>query len=109
MWTPQNANSDIPTDRQNSLHNNVRARSDFFLEDGTYFRIRNLNLGYTFKVQKLGIEKLRVYASGLNAFTFTNYEGYDPEVGGDGLFLRGVDRGNYPVSRQFTGGIQLSF
>jgi len=110
MWTPQNANSDIPTDRQNAFHNNVRARSDFFLEDGTYLRIRNLNFGYTIPVaKKIGMDKLRVYVSALNPFTFTKYKGYDPEVGGDGLFLRGVDRGNYPVARQFIFGIQAGF
>ena len=110
MWSPQNPDSDIATDRQNSFHNNVRARSDFFLEDGTYFRIRNLNLGYTFPgLDKWKIDRLRVYFSALNPFTFTKYEGYDPEVGGDGLFLRGVDRGNYPVARQFIMGVQLGF
>ncbi len=110
MWSPQNPNSDIPTDRQNAFHNNVRARSDFFVEDGTYLRIRNINLGYSIPgVDKWGIDRFRIYLSALNPFTFTNYEGYDPEVGGDGLFLRGVDRGNYPVARQFITGLQLSF
>jgi len=110
MWTPQNADSDIPTDRQNAFHNNVRARSDFFLEDGSYVRIRNINLGYTIPgLQKFGFERFRVYFSAMNPFTFTKYEGYDPEVGGDGLFLRGVDRGNYPVARRFIFGLQASF
>ena len=57
----------------------------------------------------VGVEKARVYVSATNPFTFTNYSGYDPEVGGDGIFTRGVDRGNYPVTRQFLLGIQLSF
>ena len=111
MWSPQNPDSDIPTDRQNSLHNNVRARSDYFLEDGTYFRIRNLSLGYTLpeSITKTGIEKARIYVTATNPFTFTKYTGYDPEVGGDGIFTRGVDRGNYPVTRQFMLGIQLGF
>ncbi|MEL7119376.1 MAG: TonB-dependent receptor [Bacteroidota bacterium] len=110
MWTPQNPNSDIPTDRQNAFHNNVRARSDYFVEDGTYLRIRNINIGYSFpSLSKIGIERFRIYLAALNPFTFTNYEGYDPEVGGDGLFLRGVDRGNYPVTRQFTAGVQVGF
>ncbi|MEO1448229.1 MAG: SusC/RagA family TonB-linked outer membrane protein, partial [Bacteroidota bacterium] len=110
QWSPQNPTSDIPSDRQNAFHNNVRARSDYFLEDGTYLRIRNLSLGYNFGIlSRFGIEKARIYVSSLNPFTFTNYTGYDPEVGGDGIFTRGVDRGNYPVARQFTGGIQLSF
>ena len=110
MWSPQNADSDIPTDRQNSSHNNVRGRTDLFLEDGTYLRIRNINLGYTFpKVDRFGFDRLRVYVSAMNPFTFTNYQGYDPEVGGDGLFLRGVDDGNYPVARRFIFGIQAGF
>ncbi|MBJ7880123.1 SusC/RagA family TonB-linked outer membrane protein [Gelidibacter salicanalis] len=111
MWTPQNSDSNIPTDRENAFHNNVRARSDYFLEDGTYLRIRNLTVGYTINNSKesVGIEKVRIYLSSVNPFTFTKYEGYDPEVGGDGLFTRGVDRGNYPVTRQFFIGFQLSF
>ncbi|MEM9984373.1 MAG: TonB-dependent receptor, partial [Bacteroidota bacterium] len=110
MWTPQNPDSDIPADRVDGFHNNIRARSDYWLEDGSYLRVRNISIGYTFAVaSKIGIEKARIYISSLNPFTFTNYTGYDPEVGGDGLFLRGVDRGNYPVARQVTGGVQLSF
>ena len=110
MWSPQNVNSNIPTHRQDSYHNNFRSRSDFFLEDGTYFRIRNLSLGYSIPVSKeLGVNKFRVYFSSINPLTITNYKGYDPEIGGDGIFTRGVDRGNYPISRQFLLGLQLSF
>lgn len=111
MWSPQNANSDIPTFRQNAYHSNVRARSDYFLEDGTYFRIRNISLGFSLDkvIELANVEKLRLYATAVNPFTFTKYSGYDPEVGGDGIFTRGVDRGNYPVTRQFMLGLQLSF
>ncbi|MCF8716251.1 TonB-dependent receptor [Joostella atrarenae] len=110
MWSPQNPNSDVPTDREDALHNNVRARSDYFLEDGTYLRIRNMSLGYTIKdIPTLGMESARLYISATNPFTFTNYNGYDPEVGGDGIFTRGIDRGNYPVARQFLLGVQLHF
>ncbi|WP_152285420.1 SusC/RagA family TonB-linked outer membrane protein [Flavicella marina] len=111
MWSPQNADSDIATARQNAYHNNVRARSDLFLEDGTYFRLRNATIGYTVPKMKerAGIDKLRVYVTSLNPLTVTNYKGYDPEVGGDGIFTRGVDRGNYPVSRRFMLGVQLGF
>ncbi|WP_430928720.1 SusC/RagA family TonB-linked outer membrane protein [Polaribacter marinivivus] len=110
MWSPQNPNSDIPIDRINSLHNNVRARSDYFLEDGSYWRVRNITLGYTLpKIDKLALDKFRVYFTAVNPLTFTKYTGYDPEVGGDGLFTRGVDRGDYPVTRQFMIGVQLGF
>ncbi|RJE72419.1 TonB-dependent receptor [Reichenbachiella sp. MSK19-1] len=109
MWSPQNPEAEIPTYRTRQ-HQNVRAYSDLFLEDGTYFRIRTLTLGYNFQMlEKYGIGKARVYMSSVNPFTFTKYKGYDPEVGGDGLFFRGVDRGNYPVARQFLVGVQLSF
>ena len=110
MWSPQNPTADVPTFRQNGFHSNVKAGSDYFLEDGTYFRIRSLTLGYTIPgIEITGIEKARVYITSTNPFTFTNYSGYDPEVGGDGIFTRGVDRGNYPVTRQFMLGFQLSF
>ncbi|RJE72495.1 SusC/RagA family TonB-linked outer membrane protein [Reichenbachiella sp. MSK19-1] len=111
MWSPQNADSDIPMARSNQEHNNTRARSDFFLEDGTYLRIRNITVGYTIpkRVFNDKINKLRFYLTAQNPFTFTNYGGYDPEVGGDGLFTRGVDQGNYPITRKFLAGLQLQF
>lgn len=109
MWSPQNPTSDIPTERGVNSEN-VRARSDYFLEDGTYLRIRALTFGYTIpKTRKLGINKARVYFTSVNPFTFTKYRGYDPEVGGNGLLTRGVDVSNYPVSRQFSVGVQLVF
>jgi TonB-dependent starch-binding outer membrane protein SusC len=111
QWSPQNPDSDIPTNRTNELHNNVRSRSDFFLEDGSYLRIRNLTFGYTIPKADWNkkIERMRFYVSAMNLLTFTKYTGYNPEIGGDGLFYRGVDRGNYPVSRRFIGGLQFDF
>ncbi|AZQ65252.1 TonB-dependent receptor [Flammeovirga pectinis] len=111
MWSPQNSASNTPIslDRQSE---NVRSYSDLWVEDGTYFRIRTMTLGYNFGKligEKTGITRARLYVSSVNPFTFTNYTGYDPEVGGDGLSLRGVDRGNYPVTRQFLVGAQISF
>jgi TonB-dependent starch-binding outer membrane protein SusC len=112
MWSPQNPTSDVPSDRDNFRHNNVRAASDYFLEDGTYFRIRNITLGYTLPksiLEKIGLSTLRLYLTGMNPFTFTNYNGYDPEVGGNGISTRGVDSGNYPVTRKFVFGAQVKF
>ncbi|WP_298363747.1 TonB-dependent receptor [uncultured Lutibacter sp.] len=110
QWTPQNPDSNIPTFRQTSGHSNIKPSSDYWLEDGTYLRVRTLSMGYTVPGMKnLGIEKLRVYINSLNPFTFTEYNGYDPEVGGNGISNRGIDFGNYPVSRQFMLGLQLSF
>lgn len=112
MWSPQNPNSDIPTFRQDSFGSNFRSRSDFWLEDGTYFRLRNVTLGYTVPTETtstIGLSKLRLYVSAMNPLTITNYTGYDPEVGGNGLNTRGVDQGNYPVTRRFVLGLQVKF
>lgn len=111
QWSPQNANSDIPANRFDELHNNFRSRNDFYLEDGSYLRVRNVSLGYSLpkSLLKNKIERVRIYLTAMNPLTFTKYTGYDPEVGGDGLFFRGVDRGNYPITRRFLTGIQLDF
>nr|WP_228443814.1 TonB-dependent receptor [Microscilla sp. PRE1] len=111
MWSPQNPDSDIPTARTSQQHNNFRARSNYFLEDGTYLRIRNITLGYALPSNLFGgkVDNVRFYITAQNPFTFTKYEGYDPEIGGDGLFTRGVDVGNYPITRKFLGGIQVKF
>ena len=90
----------------------MRARSDYWLEDGTYLRIRNITLGYSLPselLDKYGLGKVRLYITGFNPFTFTKYRGYDPEVGGNGISTRGVDGGNYPVTRRFVLGAQFKF
>ncbi|WP_109830604.1 SusC/RagA family TonB-linked outer membrane protein [Reichenbachiella versicolor] len=111
MWSPQNPESDIAIVRRSNTHNNYRTRTDIFLEDGSFLRVKNITLGYTFPKKWTGnnITKLRVYATAQNPFTFTKYTGYDPEVAGNGITTRGVDVGNYPVTRQFLGGIQIDF
>ena len=86
-----------PTNTENSTR---------FLEDGSYFRLKNLQIGYTFPMkwtQKFRCSRLRIYATGTNLFTVTKYKGYDPEVG------NGVDYGNYPQSRTFTFGLNVTF
>ena len=82
------------------------AVSSRFVESGSFLRLKNIQLGYTFPsniINKAGISKLRVYASCSNLFTITPYNGYDPEVGG------GVDYGNYPQARTFLMGLQVTF
>ncbi|WNH11946.1 SusC/RagA family TonB-linked outer membrane protein [Thalassobellus suaedae] len=112
QWSPQNPNSDIPSFRNSEATESVRARSDYWLEDGTYLRIRNITLGYSLPkelIDKLSISSVKFYVTGFNPFTFTNYTGYDPEVGGNGISTRGVDRGNYPVARRFVLGAKVKF
>ena len=86
-----------PTNTENSTR---------FIEDGSYLRLKNLQIGYTFPLkwtQKFRCSRLRLYATASNLFTITGYKGYDPEVGG------GVDYGNYPQSRTFTFGLNATF
>ena len=112
QWSPQNPDSDIPSFRNSEATESVRARSDYWLEDGTYLRIRNITLGYTLPqdlMDNIKISSVRFYLTGFNPFTFTNYTGYDPEVGGNGISTRGVDRGNYPVARRFVLGAKVKF
>lgn len=111
-WTPANSTSTIPTPRGSGSHPNVRPRSDYFLEDAGYLRIRSIQLGYNFSeilMNNLAIGNCRVYVGVENLFTFTKYTGNDPEVGNDGLLNRGVDSGNIPVTSQFRAGLQLEF
>nr|WP_320118781.1 TonB-dependent receptor [uncultured Marinifilum sp.] len=111
MWTPQNADSDIMSARVSSEHDNFRSRSDYFLEDADFLRVRNLTLGYSIPKKLIGnyLDKLRVYFTAQNPFTFTDYEGYDPEIGGNGVSTRGIDKGTYPVTRKFLMGVQVDF
>ena len=86
-----------PTNTENSTR---------FIEDGSYLRLKNLQIGYTFPLkwtQKFRCSRLRLYATASNLFTITGYKGYDPEVGS------GVDYGNYPQSRTFTFGLNATF
>ena len=84
--------------------------SDRFLEDGSFLRLRNITLGYTLPSFK-GLNKVRVYVSANNLYTFTKYTGYDPEVNifaGSNTQL-GVDNGVYPVAKSVLGGLQVTF
>lgn len=84
--------------------------SSLHVEDASFVRIRNIALGYTFH-NVLGISRVRVYASTTNPFTFTNYSGYNPEVSNHGgsAIIAGEDFGNYPVSRSYIFGFNVSF
>lgn len=111
QWSPDNPYGVIPANRGGS-HDNYRAWSDIWIEDGSFVRLRNVTIGYSMPkhvINKLGLSKLRFYAAADNPLTLTKYTGYDPEVGNDGLATRGLDRGNYPISSQYRVGVQLDF
>ncbi|QEH42965.1 TonB-dependent receptor [Chitinophaga sp. XS-30] len=110
-WTPSSPNAKYPVISYNTT---VRA-SDRFVEDGSYMRLRNVELGYDLPVQKAGINwlrNLRIYASGQNLLTFTKYSWWDPEVnsnGGENSTAQGYDNYSYPTARSFTFGIRAGF
>ena len=111
-WTPQNLNATIPQVERVSNFSTSDVANSFYVEDGSYLRLQNLTLGYSAPasvLQKLKMERARVFASVNNLFTLTGYEGLDPAVGGDADLTFGIDVGNYPVTRGWTFGINLSF
>lgn len=111
---PLNLNASVPDLRNNDEARNFRA-SDFFIQDGSYLRLKELRLTYTFPksiLNKLKLSNLALSLTAYNLLTFTGYDGFDPEVGkvigteSDNLSM-GVDQGNYPQARSFTFGIKL--
>jgi TonB-linked SusC/RagA family outer membrane protein len=109
-WTGPGSTNEHPRVTTGSTRNNVF--SSYFVEDGSFLRMRNLQLGYTFPkkmMQKLKIESFRIYLSANNLFTLTKYQGFDPDLGSAGVLSAGVDYGMYPQAKTFMGGLQLTF
>ncbi|NJB81360.1 SusC/RagA family TonB-linked outer membrane protein [Wenyingzhuangia aestuarii] len=106
-WSTTNTNSNIPRLSTKDDNKNFGTASSWYLEDASYLRVKNITLGYTFdKVIMDKVSKgstLRLYVSGENLATFTNYSGLDPEVGGKGL-----DVAKYPVARTVSFGLLMS-
>ncbi len=111
-WTPQNTGATIPIfETASNFSTNTQANS-FYVEDGTYVRMQTLTLGYnlpTSVLSKAKIERLRLFVSGNNLFTLSKYQGLDPGVGGNADTQFGIDVGNFPVTRQYTVGLNLGF
>ena len=107
-WTPDNPNTDVPRIALTDPNIN-RRMSDRFLEDGSYLRVKNIAVGYTFNLPNTGISTLRLYASAQNLITLTGYSGLDPEIGSIGQGLVGFDDGGYPQPKTFLFGAQVGF
>lgn len=94
------------------VHDNNNYRlSDFYIEDGSYLRLKNLELSYIIPkkwIEKAKIKNMRVSAGTTNLMTWTKYTGFDPEIGGENISI-GVDKGTYPQSRTFMGSISIEF
>ncbi|MFM9950145.1 MAG: hypothetical protein ACKV1O_19580 [Saprospiraceae bacterium] len=112
-WTPENTDTDIPRAVWADPNNNRRV-SDRFLEDGSYLRLKNVTLGYNLPsslLQQLRLSKLRLYVSGQNLLTFTDYSGFDPEVStfGETNTAPGTDFLTFPQSRTILFGLNVAF
>ncbi len=110
-WTPENRNTTMPRAIFNDPNGNLK-ESDRFLENGSFLRLRQLQLGYTVPssiTRKAYIENLRFYVSAENLFTITGYKGVDPEFSRANVLNTGIDRLIYPFTRSFTIGAQLTF
>lgn len=108
-WTGPGTSDDYPRLTNNDTNGNFGRSSDFYLEDGDYIRLKIAQIGYTLPrdlVGKIGAQNLRLYVTGENLFTLTEYTGYDPEIGGN---ILGIDRGYYPQARSFLLGANLQF
>ncbi|WP_183560379.1 SusC/RagA family TonB-linked outer membrane protein [Mucilaginibacter sp. SP1R1] len=106
-WTPTHTNTNIPRLSASDANGNFGNVSDFYVENGSYMRIKNVTLGYTLPksiVDKIGVRNVRIYANAQNLVTFTKYTGLDPEVG---INQNGVDLGLYPQSRIILVGVNV--
>lgn len=109
-WTVDNPSNEIPIYTTASNRNGVF--SDFFVEDGSFLRVRNIQFGYVLPkelCQKFRTNYVRFYIAANNLYTFTKYMGYDPDVGGGGALNGGVDYGFYPQARTIMGGVNIKF
>ena len=117
-WTPSNTNTEVPI-LSNNLNDNGEP-SDYFVESGNFLRLNLAQLGYTLPssaVEKIRLRSLRIYFSGQNLFTITDYSGFSPEIGSQGrretfeigqnLINRGIDQLQHPVPRLLMFGLQI--
>ncbi len=108
-WTGPGTSNSIPRLTNDATNNKLF--SDFFVEDASFLRLQNVQIGYNFSeevLKNVGLSKLRIYTSINNLFTLTKYTGYDPTING-GAIGAGIDGGNYPSARQFLLGLNVTF
>lgn len=107
-WTGPNTSTTIPRVTEQDPNDNWRS-SDLYIKDGSYLRLKNLQIGYSLPkkwMQKIHFQKIRVYFSAENLITFTKYDGFDPEIGSGGTSI-GIDAGCYPQSRTLSIGANI--
>ena len=118
-WTPTNPSDRYARAVKDDPNGNTQP-SDVYVEDGSFLKLRSLQIGYSFKdelAKRLGVQRVRMYVSGQNLLTFTKYSGLDPEIGlpsdpstgTRNVTASGIDIGTYPNSRFYTLGLNVTF
>ena len=109
-WKGPGTSNEIPRASTNASNNQLF--SSFYVEDGSFLRIQNVQLGYTLsgdQIKSSGFDSVRLYVSANNLYTFTKYRGYDPDISNANAIGAGVDLGQYPQARMFITGVKVSF
>lgn len=111
-WTPENTNTTVPKIESSGSFSSSGIVNSYYIEDGSFLKMRSLIVGYTFRpaaLKKVGLDKLRLYLQGANLFMLTKYSGLDPEISGSSANF-GIDYANYPNNQKnFILGLNLSF
>jgi TonB-linked SusC/RagA family outer membrane protein len=108
-WTGEGTSNTIP---RPSFGGYNYTPSDYFIQDGSYLRLRNVMLGYTLPenlTEKIKLQNVRFYIKGSNIYTLTKYTGYTPEIGGYDVLSNGIDNGVYPISAVYSVGLNINF
>ena len=109
-WTTANKNGSVP--RAGATNMEKYQISDALVYDGSYFKIKQIQLGYTFPkslMKKVFVSNLRIYGSLDDFFTFTSYPGFDPEAAANATSGMGIDKGSYPCSKKIVFGFNIEF
>lgn len=112
-WHGEGTSNSHPRVTLGDDNQNYSRPSDFYVEDGSFFRLKNLTVGYTLPknlMERVKIDRVRLYVTAQNLWTITNYTGFDPEMGSaSDAFNQGIDRGIYPQARTFMVGLNVNF
>ena len=110
-WTPSNTGADVPKASNKANFSTSTVSNSYYVEDASFFRMKNLQLGYNFPKSVLGnvFSSVRIYVQGTNLFTITGYTGLDPELASFDDDFTGVDEGNLPAMKQFLVGVNVGF
>lgn len=111
-WHGEGSSNEFPRIAHTDLNQNFIRFSDYLVEDGSFLRLKNLQIGYTLDKsvsQRMGLTKLRMYVSGQNIWTLTNYSGVEPEIAGDDVLNYGFAAWNYPVLPTYLVGVNITF